>query len=304
MPSVHTECMTRAAWDSLLREYEEYLALSRHLSVNSVRAYMANLRQLVTALDVPVRDVTLQSLRLWLADLMEAGAASATIQRRVAAVRGFFAWATEQSLMEVDPAARLRSPKRTRRLPVVPGRRNVDDAIRSTQARSEEGPLAVRDVAILEVLYGGGVRVAELCGLDLQDVDEERGTVRVVGKGDRERSIPLGAPAHRAVAAWRAVRPQVAVPDFTDALFLGARGGRIDPRVVRRMVHEATRAGGSEVAPHGLRHAMATHLLEGGADLRSVQEILGHASVATTQMYTHVSAERLRAAFRQAHPRA
>lgn len=296
--------MTRAAWDSLLHEYEEYLALSRQLSVNSVRAYMADLRQLVTALDVPVRDVTLQSLRLWLADLMEAGAASATIQRRVAAVRGFFAWATEQSLIEVDPAVRLRSPKRTRRLPVVPGRRNVDDAIQSTQARSEEGPLAVRDVAILEVLYGGGVRVAELCGLDLRDVDEERGTVRVVGKGDKERSIPLGAPAHRAVAAWRAVRPQVVAPGGTDALFLGARGGRIDPRVVRRMVHEATRAGGSEVAPHGLRHAMATHLLEGGADLRSVQEILGHASVATTQMYTHVSAERLRAAFRQAHPRA
>ncbi len=296
--------MTRAAWDSLLREYEEYLALSRQLSVNSVRAYMADLRQLVTALDVPVRDVTLQSLRLWLADLMEAGAASATIQRRVAAARGFFAWATEQSLIEVDPAVRLRSPKRTRRLPVVPGRRNVDDAIQSTQARSEEGPLAVRDVAILEVLYGGGVRVAELCGLDLRDVDEERGTVRVVGKGDKERSIPLGAPAHRAVAAWRAVRPQVVAPGGTDALFLGARGGRIDPRVVRRMVHEATRAGGSEVAPHGLRHAMATHLLEGGADLRSVQEILGHASVATTQMYTHVSAERLRAAFRQAHPRA
>ncbi|MGV8844843.1 tyrosine recombinase XerC [Tessaracoccus sp.] len=296
--------MTRAAWDSLLSEYEDHLALSRQLSVNSVRAYMADLRQLVTALEVPVQDVTLQSLRLWLADLMEAGAASATIQRRVAAVRGFFAWATEQSLIEVDPAARLRSPKRTRRLPVVPGRRNVDDAIRSTQARSQQGALAVRDVAILEVLYGGGVRVAELCGLDLRDVDEEHGTVRVVGKGDKERSIPLGAPAHRAVAAWRAVRPQVVAPGGTDALFLGARGGRIDPRVVRRMVHEATRAGGSEVAPHGLRHAMATHLLEGGADLRSVQEILGHTSVATTQMYTHVSAERLRAAFRQAHPRA
>lgn len=296
--------MTRGAWDALLREYEEYLSLGRQLSGNTVRAYMTDLRQMVTALDMAPRDVTLQALRAWLAALMEAGAASATIQRRVAAGRGFFAWAVDQSLIDVDPAARLRSPKRTRRLPVVPNRTNVDDSIRSTQARADEGPLAVRDVAILEVLYGGGIRVAELCSMAIGDVDEERGTLRVVGKGDKERSVPIGAPARRALSAWRAVRGQVATAGGADALFVGARGGRIDPRVVRRMVHEATRAGGSEVAPHGLRHAMATHLLEGGADLRSVQEILGHASVATTQMYTHVSAERLRAAFRQAHPRA
>ncbi len=296
--------MTRTAWDTLLGEYEQYLTLSRHLSANSVRAYNADLRQMVTSLDLPVRDVTLQSLRLWLADLMEMGAASSTIQRRVAAVRGFFAWAMEQSFLDEDPAARLRSPKRTRRLPVVPGRRNVEEAMESTQVRAEEGPLAVRDLAILEVLYGGGIRVAELCALDLTDVDDERGLLRVVGKGDKQRSVPIGAPARRALSAWRGVRPSLAGSGSAEALFLGARGGRIDPRVARRVVHEATRAGGAEVGPHGLRHAMATHLLEGGADLRSVQEILGHASVATTQMYTHVSAERLRAAFRQAHPRA
>lgn len=304
MPSVHTVCMTRGAWDALLREYAEHLTLGRHLSGNSVRAYMADLRQLVSALDGPPRDVTLQALRQWLADLMETGAATSTTQRRVSAVRGFFAWATEQSFLDEDPAARLRSPKRTRRLPVVPDVSEVAESIRSTQERSDEGPIAVRDVAILEVLYGGGIRVAELCGLNEGDVDDSRGTLRVVGKGDKERAVPLGAPARRAVAAWREVRGQLAVESSGDALFIGSRGGRIDPRVVRRMVHEATRAGGSEVAPHGLRHAMATHLLEGGADLRSVQEILGHASVATTQMYTHVSADRLRAAFRQAHPRA
>lgn len=296
--------MTQGAWDALTREYGEYLSLGRHLSENTVRAYMADLRQMVTALDVRPGDVTLQSLRLWLSDLMETGAASSTIQRRVAAARGFFAWATEQSLIGEDPAARLRSPKRTRRLPVVPARNHVDDSIRATEARAEEGPLAVRDVAILEILYGGGIRVAELCSLDRRDIDEERGTLRVVGKGDRQRSVPLGLPARNALAAWWAVRPELAAPESGDAVFVGARGARIDPRVVRRVVHEATRAGGSEVGPHGLRHAMATHLLEGGADLRSVQEILGHASVATTQVYTHVSAERLRAAFRQAHPRA
>ena len=304
MPPVHTVCMTRGAWDVLLGEYEEHLRLGRRLSPNTVRAYTTDLRQMASALGVPVQQITLQILRGWLAELMEAGAASSTIQRRVAAVRGFFAWASEQSLITEDPAVRLRSPKKARRLPVVPAQRDVEEAMASTQARAEEGPLAIRDLAILEVLYAGGIRVAELCSLDLTDVDDERGLLRVVGKGDKERTVPLGAPARRAVAAWRSVRPTVAGPGSSNALFVGARGGRIDPRVARRVVHEATSASGSEVGPHGLRHAMATHLLEGGADLRSVQEILGHASVATTQVYTHVSAERLRAAFRQAHPRA
>ncbi|MEO7589529.1 MAG: tyrosine recombinase XerC [Arachnia sp.] len=296
--------MTHGGWDALLREYDDHLTRGRHLSANTVRAYASDLGQMAASLRRPVGDVTLQALRGWLAELLEEGAASSTIQRRVAAARGFFAWATEQGLIGEDPAARLRSPKRSRRLPVVPSHRCVEDALASTQARSGEGALAVRDLAILEVLYGGGIRVAELCSLDLVDVDDDRGLLRVVGKGDKQRAVPLGAPARRALDAWRAVRPSVASPESPDAVFLGARGGRIDARVARRVVHEATRAGGAEVGPHGLRHAMATHLLEGGADLRSVQEILGHASVATTQMYTHVSAERLRAAFKQAHPRA
>lgn len=304
MPSVHTGRMTQGGWEALLAEYNDHLALSRRLSGNTVRAYSSDLKQMAGALACPAGDVTLQRLRGWLAGLLEDGAASSTIQRRVAAARGFFAWATEQEFIGEDPAIRLRSPKRSRRLPVVPGQRNVEEALESTQARAGEGPLAVRDLAILEVLYGGGIRVAELCSLAMADVDEERGLLRVVGKGDKQRSVPLGAPARRSLVAWRLVRTTLAGPESGDALFVGARGRRIDPRVVRRVVHEATRAGGAEVGPHGLRHAMATHLLEGGADLRSVQEILGHASVATTQMYTHVSAERLRAAFRQAHPRA
>ena len=287
-----------------MREYDDHLAHSRHLSENTLRAYASDLRQMSSKLDCPVGNVTLPALRGWLAGLLEDGAASSSIQRKVAAARGFFAWASEQEFIKVDPAVRLRSPKRIRRLPVVPGQRNVVEAMESTQARETEGPLAIRDLAMLEVLYGGGIRVAELCSLNLTDVDDERGLLRVVGKGNKERSVPLGAPARRAVTAWRLVRALVASSTSADALFLGSRGGRIDPRVARRVVHEATRAGGAEVGPHGLRHAMATHLLEGGADLRSVQEILGHASVATTQVYTHVSADRLRAAFRQAHPRA
>jgi integrase/recombinase XerC len=173
--------------------------------------------------------------------------------------------------------------------------------------RGPEAELALRDAAIMELLYATGIRVSELCGLDVDDLDEGRNTVRVLGKGGRERTVPVGLPAVRAVAAWRrAGRPALARPGSGPALFLGARGGRLDSRTARRVVHArlAAVAGVPESGPHGLRHAAATHLLEGGADLRSVQEILGHASLASTQIYTHVSVERLTAAYRQAHPRA
>ena len=173
--------------------------------------------------------------------------------------------------------------------------------------RGLEAELALRDAAIMELLYATGIRVSELCGLDVDDLDEGRNTVRVFGKGGRERTVPVGLPAVRAVAVWRrAGRPVLARQGSGPALFLGARGGRLDPRTARRVVHAclAAVAGVPESGPHGLRHAAATHLLEGGADLRSVQEILGHASLASTQIYTHVSVERLTAAYRQAHPRA
>ncbi len=173
--------------------------------------------------------------------------------------------------------------------------------------RGLEAELALRDVAIMELLYATGIRVSELCGLDVDDLDDGRNTVRVFGKGGRERTVPVGLPAVRAVAAWRqAGRPALARRGSGPALFLGARGGRLDPRTARRVVHAclAAVAGVPESGPHGLRHAAATHLLEGGADLRSVQEILGHASLASTQIYTHVSVGRLTAAYRQAHPRA
>ena len=174
------------------------------------------------------------------------------------------------------------------------------------QARHDESPHGARDAAILEVLYGGGLRVGELCGLDLGDVDRSRHTVKVTGKGDKERTVPMGAPALRAIDTWLPRREEWVGPHSGQALFLGERGRRIDQRVVRRVVHTHLRAepDSPDLGPHGLRHAMATHLLEGGADLRTVQDMLGHKSLATTQIYTHVSTERLRTAFRQAHPRA
>jgi integrase/recombinase XerC len=185
----------------------------------------------------------------------------------------------------------------------------TDEAIgvvEAAVARAAEGdPVSLRDAAILEVLYAGGIRVGELVALDLGSLDPERGLLRVHGKGGKERSVPLGLPARQAVDRWlRTGRPVIAGPAAGEALFVGVRGGRIDPRTVRRVVGTATEATGRRLGPHGLRHSAATHLLEGGADLRSVQEMLGHATLATTQIYTHVSVERLRATYEQAHPRA
>ena len=171
-------------------------------------------------------------------------------------------------------------------------------------AADDGDPMSARDRAMLELLYATGIRVSELCAVDVGDVDRRRRTVRVLGKGGKERVVPFGGPADAALQDWMDVRPTLAGPSAGQALFLGARGGRVDPRVVRQTVHRLTRlAGVTELAPHGLRHSAATHVLEGGADLRSVQELLGHASLSTTQRYTHVSVERLRSTFAQAHPR-
>lgn len=287
--------------------------LAPNRSQHTVRAYRSDLADLVAFVADRGRpqwtQVTLADLRAWLAATHRAGAAPATLQRRTAAVRVFYRWLVTEQLAEVDVASALRSPRVPRRLPADLGRADVDTMFRAAIERAgdpEGGVLAVRDVAMLEVLYGSGVRVSELCGLDLDDIDAARSTVRVLGKGNKERTVPIGAPAMRALDAWRARRSEVATAASGPAVFLGARGGRIDPRVVRRVVHDSLEAvpEAPDLGPHGLRHAMATHLLEGGADLRSVQEMLGHASLATTQIYTHVSSERLRTAFRQAHPRA
>jgi integrase/recombinase XerC len=171
-------------------------------------------------------------------------------------------------------------------------------------AHLEEG--SPRDRALIEMLYATGIRVSELCGLDIDDVDRQRRVIRVLGKGRKERTVPYGVPAAEAVDAWLAVRGQWATDASGPALFLGARGRRIDPRVVRALVYKVfgNEESGHRIGPHGLRHTAATHLLEGGADLRAVQELLGHASLATTQIYTHVSTDRIKTAYRQAHPRA
>jgi integrase/recombinase XerC len=249
----------------------------------------------------------LPALRAWLAEGHEAGHARSTLARRAAAARVFTAWAAREGLIAADPGLRLASPQKGGRLPNVLTRADANAMVETAQAMAAEGdPVALRDWALAELAYATGARVAELVAIDLTHLDPARRTVRVRGKGSKERVVPYGRAAAEAVAAWTVRgRPQVVTPSSPEALFLGVRGGRLGQRQARAAIHNlATAADVPDVAPHGLRHTAATHLLDGGADLRSVQELLGHSSLATTQRYTHVSAERLLAAYRQAHPRA
>jgi len=288
------------------------LVSERDLSAHSVRAYVADVRSLLEHLtrlghdDLATVDIT--ALRSWLAKQRSLGKARTTIARRATAARVFTAWAQRAGHAPTDPGALLASPSARRPLPGVLGRPAATALLDTAGVAADDGaPVGLRDLAILELLYATGIRVGELCGLDIDDLDQSRRVVRVFGKGRKERTVPYGVPASQAVDDWlRDGRPALVRAGSGPALFLGARGGRIDQRAVRRMVHArlADLPDAPDLSPHGLRHTAATHLLEGGADLRSVQELLGHASLATTQIYTHVSSERLRAAYQQAHPRA
>jgi integrase/recombinase XerC len=297
----------------LRTDYERHLRSERRLSDHTIRAYTGDVDSLLAHLESSgisdLSEAGLPELRSWLARQQTTGSARASVQRRAAAVRVFWSWAYETGRVPRDVASGLKSPKKQRRLPATVDQRAAAAMLDGALARAEEagGPVGCRDVAILETLYATGIRVSELCGLDLTDLDDDRQVLRVFGKGSKERSVPIGGPAYRAVRRWLDEgRGLLAGPKSGTAIFLGERGSRIDPRVVRRIVHRALglTEGAPDLGPHGLRHAMATHLLEGGADLRSVQEMLGHSSLATTQIYTHVTTDRLKRAFEQAHPRA
>jgi integrase/recombinase XerC len=349
-PGADGEQSLPAALSSVLAEFCRHLAAERALSRHTVRAYQGDIQSLLEyAWHCGVGDVDaldLATIRAWLAHQYQAGAARATLARRGAAARAFTGYAHRKGWLTVDPGPQLGTPKARRVLPQVLRRDEMnlvladceDRALREFAAgQRTAAALAMRDAAVLELLYAAAIRVSELCELDVGGLDQERRTVRVFGKGKKERVVPVGVPAMRALTRWEEVgRPVLANTRSRAALFLGARGGRLDPRTARRIVHARLRAadlaaaaarrgagGGGEAenpdsghaddagpsavrdaGPHAIRHTAATHLLEGGADLRSVQEILGHESPATTQIYTHVTAERLKATYRQAHPRA
>jgi integrase/recombinase XerC len=297
----------------LERAYSEHLRNERNLSENSVRAYLADLESMISHVNqlgvAEFSNLELDHLRSWLANLQIRGAARSSITRRVVSIRAFTYWGAKNGWLKKDIGRDLVAPKPERILPEILDIDSAAEVINYLEQRAgeERTPSALRDLAIVELLYGTGIRVSELAGIDLKDIDRDRYTLRVIGKGNRERVVPVGNPAMRAVDSWLSEgRPILINSESGDALFLGARGKRIDPRVVRDIVYEATQAIGKDVrvGPHALRHSAATHLLEGGADLRTVQEILGHSSLATTQIYTHVTEERLKKAYEQAHPRA
>lgn len=291
--------------------FADHLEKVRRLSAATVRAYRADLRDLSSSVgDTTLEAIDLEMLRDWLWRATQRGDARSTLARRTAAARSFFGWAQEQELIGVDPSLRLIAPKRGRTLPTVASKDAMGRLLEGQRIAAEAGgPIALRDHGILELLYGAGIRVSELCGIDVDDLDLDRCTARVLGKGSKERVVPFGAPARAAIGAYLTrARPVLLARSSTTttALFLGTRGARIGSRAVYSLVAEVLSpvVGADTVGPHALRHTAATHLLDGGADLRAVQEILGHASLGTTQIYTHVSAERLTAAYRLSHPRA
>ncbi|MEZ0049347.1 integrase/recombinase XerC [Mycobacterium sp. MAA66] len=295
---------------AVLEEFDQYLELECGRSAHTRRAYLGDLRSLGEFLgpEAELSELSLPILRSWLAQQAGQGAARTTLSRRTSAIKTFTAWALRRGLLATDPAARLQTPKARRTLPSVLRQDQAADAMDALNSGAQQGdPMALRDRAIVEMLYATGIRVSELCGLDIDDVDTGRRVLRVLGKGNKQRTVPFGEPALQALRAWlSAGRPAVAVATSGPALLLGARGRRLDPRQARTVVHQTMSAvaGAPDIGPHGLRHSAATHLLEGGADLRVVQELLGHSSLATTQLYTHVTVARLRAVHDQAHPRA
>ncbi|MDR8020366.1 tyrosine recombinase XerC [Nesterenkonia aerolata] len=311
--------------DPLLEEFVAHLVHERGLSDHTVRAYRTDLAQLVELVG-DLDNVDLAALRTWLAQLHAAGTARATLNRKTATARAFTAWAHRTGHLDEDPGVRLRTAPRGTSLPDVLQHQHVEELLdllrqrldeaehRESEAPEKAQPAAARqsagarrDLAVAELLYATGVRVSELVGLDLESLEPSRRMLRILGKGNKERMVPYGVPAHRALEDWlERGRPVLLGSVPTRAVFLGQRGGRIDPRTVRGMIDGALESLGTASArgPHALRHSAATHLLDGGADLRSVQELLGHASLSTTQLYTHVSVQGLREAYGQAHPRA
>lgn len=299
------------ALGTALRDFEVHLASERGLSPHTVRAYIGDIKRLLTHASrggvVDLDGLTLPVLRRWLAAERVTRHADTTVARRAAATRTFTEYAARTGRAQRDAGAGLVSPRIRRKLPAVLTQDQADRLLTAASTPAVTDPAALRERAILEVLYASGLRVGELVALDLGDVDRNKRLLRAMGKGGKQRTVPFGEPAADALDDWLALGRPLLVSDLSGAaLFLGARGGRLNQRAVRESVHRALTALGDapDLGPHGLRHSAATHLVEGGADLRTVQELLGHAALTSTQLYTHVSVERLRATYDQAHPRA
>lgn len=290
-------------------EFATYLRSSKGYSPNTLKAYLADIQDLaeMTGAGRSADEITLETLRDWLWRQSEKGASKATIARKSAAARAFTMWLLKAGHTAEDPGLRLHSPKAGRSLPKVVSRESLDQVFSALQSKATvDNPSGLRDLAMVELLYATGARVSELAGLDLGNFDYSRNIVRLMGKGSKERMVPFGQPARDALDDWLRHGRNLLAQEKTDsAMFLNSRGQRVGVRQIYALVAsllENTATG--TAGPHSLRHSAATHLLDGGADLRAVQELLGHASLGTTQIYTHVSIERLKDGYKNAHPRA
>jgi integrase/recombinase XerC len=290
-------------------EFAIYLNSSKGYSPNTLKAYIADIQDLglVLGAERPVQEISLETLRDWLWRQSEKGASKSTIARKSAAARAFTKWLQKTGHIDEDPGLRLRSPKAERSLPKVVSRESLDQVFSALQSKATvDNPSGLRDLAMVELLYATGARVSELASLELGSFDYSRNIVRLMGKGSKERMVPFGQPARDALDDWlRHGRSSMAQEKTDSAMFLNSRGSRVGVRQIFSLVAsllENTSTGAA--GPHSLRHSAATHLLDGGADLRAVQELLGHASLGTTQIYTHVSIERLKEGYKNAHPRA
>lgn len=301
--------------ESTLPDYAAALRHGKGLSENTITAYTRDVAHLAEFLadsdaEVDVAELTADNLRQWIWSGAEAGKAKSSQARHIAALRSYTAWLRERGLLSTDPTSRIVTPKQGKSLPLVHSRAAMKSLLDDARARASDSgePLLIRDWAMLELLYATAMRVSELTGLNRASIDVDTLTVRVLGKGDKERLVPFGEPARQAVVDYLLrSRPALAVAAEPDiALFLGSRGRRVSSRVVYDVVRDALRrtVGAREAGPHSFRHAAATHLLDGGSDLRTVQEFLGHSSIGTTQIYTHVSMQRITETFQRAHPRA
>jgi integrase/recombinase XerC len=292
-------------------EFADYLQAARGYSTNTVKAYETDVLDLAAYLSkfevIQVAQVELDQVRDWLFAADQSGLAKSTLARKSAAIRSFSAWLKKNDFVDVDFAQRLKSPKSTRSLPKVVSRETLAEIFEMLSSNANvEDPNAMRDLLAVEILYASGCRVSELVGLNLEDVDYVRNILRVMGKGSKQRMVPFGVPAREALDAWvRDGRSQFLNDKSGQALLINSRGQRLGVRQVYALVASLTDGTPTgATGPHALRHSAATHLLDGGADLRAVQELLGHASLGTTQIYTHVSVERLRDGYQKAHPRA
>lgn len=301
--------------ESLIDAWGVYLRANLAVSEHTLRAYVSDLRSFTTYCQVDelstenIRSVViLRAIRAWLASLVQQGKSRSTISRRTASIRSFTAWAYRRGYLDSDPGLLVTSARGDQKLPQVQTPSDTAELLSyaATRTREENSPAAIRDWAILETIYATGIRVSEVCSLDTTSIDQQGMTLRVIGKGNKERVVPFTRACLSALQAWLSHgRPSLAIPEAGRALFVGEKGRRIDPRVIRAMIHRmCAQAGVRDLAPHALRHTAATHILAGGADLRAVQEMLGHSSLQTTQRYTHVDAQRLSAIYKQAHPRA